>query len=127
MEILGIGNDIIAISRIAASIEKHGQRFIDKVFTVKEREYCEGYGGDRIGHYAGRFAAKEAAVKALGTGFSQGISWHDIEILNDSNGKPYVVVSDIIIEKFGGIDIMISLSHCHSSATAVALAFINDQ
>ena len=81
----------------------------------KEQRYCLKY-GEAARHFAGRFAAKEAIVKALGTGFS-GISWTDIEIVNDENGKPYANLS----QKFQNIQMLLSISHCHAYATAVAI------
>lgn len=112
--ILGIGNDIIEIARIKALIDRYGERFLDRIFTKKEQEYCLRH-QQRERHFAGRFAAKEAISKALGTGFRNGLSWLDLEICNDENGKPYVNY------KVEGIKIEISISHCREYATAIAV------
>lgn len=116
----GLGNDIIAVSRIKGNIDRHGFRFLDKVFTVKEKEYCLRYRTAER-HFAGRFAAKEAIVKALGIGFSQGIGWLDIEIINDSYGKPQVFCSQMVRDLFGNPHFLLSISHCHEFASAVAI------
>ncbi|WP_075882779.1 holo-ACP synthase [Candidatus Protochlamydia sp. W-9] len=117
---LGIGNDIIEIERIQANIKKYGQRFLNRVFTKNEQIYCLNRKMPAL-HLAGRFAAKEAVVKALGTGFSQGISWLDVEILNDANGKPYVSISPLLTQLFSSPKLLISISHCHHYATAFAV------
>lgn len=116
----GIGNDIIEISRIERAIQRHGDRFLNKIFTPKERAYCAGY-AEAKRHYAGRFAAKEAVVKALGTGFRLGISWIDIEILNDALGKPVVYFSKHVQALLGDVQCLISISHCREFASAVAV------
>lgn len=115
----GIGNDIIEISRIRASILRHKQHFLDRVFTSREQEYCLRH-KDAAPYFAGRFAAKEAVVKALGTGFRDGISLTDIEILNNSQGKPQVTLSASLALRFGFPNVLISISHCREYATAVA-------
>ena len=122
MEFYGIGNDIVEISRIGRSIERYGQRFLDKLFSIKEQRYCKKF-NDTATHFSGRFAAKEAIVKALGTGIQENISWLDIEVLNDDLGKPCVFLSDRIRERFQNIEIKLSISHCRSHATAVAISF----
>jgi holo-[acyl-carrier protein] synthase len=118
--ILGIGNDIIEIERIRKSIETHGHRFIAKIFTQKEQEYCSKY-KDPILRYAGRFSAKEAIVKALGSGFGEHASWHDMEIINDDKGKPIVVFSPKVKEQFNDPLVLVSISHSELYATAVAI------
>jgi holo-[acyl-carrier protein] synthase len=116
----GLGNDIIEISRIRESISRYKQHFLDRIFTNEEQLYCQKYKDDAP-YYAGRFAAKEAVVKALGTGFRDGISWLDIEIRNDKLGKPEVFLSPAIASKFNSPKILISISHCREYAAAVAL------
>lgn len=116
----GIGNDIIEISRIDAVIKKYGTKFLDKIFTKKEQEYCLRH-KDSSRHFAGRFAAKEAIVKALGIGFRSGVSWLDIEICNDEIGKPIPFLSQRLQENFDNPDIQISISHCREYATAFAI------
>lgn len=118
--IRGIGTDIIEVFRIEENIQKHGQKFLDKVYTKAEQEYCMSY---RLSarNFAGRFAAKEAVIKALGSGLSHGLSWLDIEILNDSLGKPYLVLSENFKTHFENPLIHITISHCHEYATATAI------
>lgn len=118
--IYGIGNDIIEIDRIAASIARHKQHFLDRVFTKQEQEYCENH-RESAQHYAGRFAAKEAVVKALGTGIRDGISWCSIEILNNGDGKPIVLLSLELEQRFHSPQILVSISHCRAYASAVAI------
>jgi holo-[acyl-carrier protein] synthase len=89
MAILGTGIDIVEVLRIANMIERHGELFITRVFTDHEIEYCSSRKA-ATQHYAGRWAAKEAVLKALGTGWRRGISWRDIEIHNDTKGTPTV-------------------------------------
>ncbi len=116
----GIGTDIIEIARIERIIERYGQKFLDRMFTEPEQTYCSGFRKPSQ-HFAGRFAAKEAIVKALGTGIRDGLEWTDIEIINDKNGKPIVHLSEKIIDKFIDPEIQISISHSKEYATAVAL------
>ena len=85
--ILGIGNDIIDIRRIEATLERFGDRFIDRVFTDVERRKSDGRAG-RAASYAKRFAAKEACAKALGTGFRHGVFWRDMGVVNLPSGRP---------------------------------------
>lgn len=118
--ILGIGNDIIEIARVKASIERYSHRFLDRVFTRSEQEYCLRHINSWL-NFAGRFAAKEAVVKSLGTGFTGGLDWLDIEILNDELGKPCVYFSDKAKGKLGEVEVMISISHCREYATAFAV------
>lgn len=118
--IQGLGNDIIEIERVRKGFEEHGQAFLDRLFTKKEQEYCSQQ-KDPIPRYAGRFAAKEALVKALGTGFGAEASWHDFEILPDSKGKPEVHLSDALKERFKTPELLLTISHCKSYASAVAI------
>jgi len=119
--IKGIGNDIIEIARIENAIKKHGNAILNKIFTQREKNYCLKYGLP-YQRFAGRFAAKEAILKALGYGISKNISWHDIEILNDENGKPYVILSEEVKKIFSNPDLFISISHCINYAAAFAIA-----
>ena len=118
--ILGIGNDIIEIERIRKSIDTHGLRILSKLFTTKEQDYCLKH-KDPVPHFAGRFSAKEAIVKALGTGFGEHASWLDIEILNEPNGKPTVHFSNVMEAKLKGTTVMVSISHCQLYVTAFAI------
>lgn len=119
MNFIGIGNDIIEINRIEKAIKKIN--FITKVFTENEIKLFE-IKGNRAEFFAGRFAAKEAVSKALGTGFRE-FSLTDIEILNDSLGKPYVTFKNSIDSYNKKYFIDISISHCKEYATAVAIIF----
>lgn len=115
------GVDIVEIERIKKSIESLGDSFRNRVFTVSEIEYCENRKAARYMSYAARFAAKEAVSKAFGTGISRGIGLKDIEILNDDNGRPYVVLHGSAKEVYKSIyaeDISLSLSHCENYAVA---------
>lgn len=87
MRVIGLGNDLVNIDRIDRSISKYGQRFIDRIFTSVEQEYCNGK-ATRISNYAKRFAAKEACAKALGTGFAKGVFWRDVGVVRDAHGRP---------------------------------------
>lgn len=86
--IIGLGNDLCNIERIAGSIDRFGERFINRIFTTKEKARAEARELTRIGTYAKRFAAKEAASKALGTGFRQGVFFRDIGVVNLPSGQP---------------------------------------
>ena len=90
--IIGIGNDLIRISRIEKTIERFGDRFIRRIFTEHEKNKCEKR-YLRNSSYAKRFAAKEACSKALGTGFRKGVFWHDMGVVNLPSGKPTMVLT----------------------------------
>ena len=124
MGIFGIGTDITETSRIAKMIEKHDSIFLDRVYTKKEQEYC-GLRKAAVQHYAGRWAAKEAILKAMGTGWSKGIHWTDIEINNKMGGAPLVVLhgeAQSICDQNSIKEILISISHYQEYATAFATA-----
>ena len=116
----GLGNDIIEIKRMRTSIERHGLHFLNRLFTQREQDYCYKF-QDPVPHFAGRFAAKEAIAKALGTGFGSQVFWHDIEILNDSLGKPVVMLSEGLMERFQQPRILVTISHSADYATAVSI------
>ncbi len=124
MNLIGIGTDIIEVARIGEMIEKHDELFLRRVYTPLEIEYCGGR-KSALQHYAGRWAAKEAALKALGTGWSRGIKWTDMEVSNLMGGKPELrihgVASDIA-EEMGIQEMQISISHCQSYAVAYVIA-----
>jgi holo-[acyl-carrier protein] synthase len=129
MNVLGIGTDIVETHRIAQMIERHGELFLHRVYTPFEIGYCSERKA-ATQHYAGRWAAKEAVLKALGTGWARGIRWLDIEIRNDIGGQPRIVLDgaarEISLES--GIDeVLISISHCQAYATAYALAIGDDE
>src|SRR5881275_130299 len=93
MPILGHGIDIVETARIAKLIDEHGQRFLDRVYTELEQAYANRNAKRRIEHLAGRFAAKEAVLKVLGTGWRGGIAWTDVEIVKDASGAPRIVLT----------------------------------
>ena len=86
--ILGVGSDLIDIRRIERAIERFGDRFLERIFTVTERSRCDRRGATRSASYARRFAAKEATAKALGTGFRKGVFWRDLGVVNQPSGQP---------------------------------------
>ena len=112
------GVDIIEISRVKESIENLGENFLNRVYTKKEIEYCEGRGKSRYEHYAARFAVKEAVFKALSQMVKDkySITWKDIETINDEQGRPKVDVLFIKEKKIEDIDV--SISHCKEYAIA---------
>lgn len=120
MTVRGLGNDIIEIDRVRHGFEAHGKAFLDRLFTSKEQTYCQTH-QDPFPRYAGRFAAKEAIVKALGCGFGAEAGWHDIEIIADAKGKPIVYISEDLKKRFDNPNILITISHCKEYAAAVAL------
>lgn len=122
--VVGIGTDIIECDRIANMIEKHDDTFINRVYTVGEIAYCSQRKA-AVQHFAGRWAAKEAILKAMGTGWAKGIQWTDIEVINQMGGKPLVHLGGVaktICDDRGISDMMISISHCKQYATAFATA-----
>jgi holo-[acyl-carrier protein] synthase len=128
MNVVGIGTDIVECLRIAQMIERHGELFISRVYTEQEIEYCQCR-KQSTQHFAGRWAAKEAVLKALGTGWRRGISWRDVEVRNDPSGKPTIALrggARDVVEERGIAEMLISISHCRSHATAYALALGKD-
>ena len=124
MNIIGIGTDIVEVLRIAQMIERHGELFLGRVYPPHEIEYCSSRKA-ATQHYAGRWAAKEAVLKALGTGWARGIAWQDIEVHNEPGGKPLIRLGGgarEVCEKLRISEVMISISHCRSHATAYAMA-----
>ncbi|HDZ20039.1 MAG TPA: holo-[acyl-carrier-protein] synthase [Phycisphaerae bacterium] len=120
------GIDMVECARLLGSINRHGERFLQRVFTQAELDYCLGRKRE-IEHLAGRFAAKEAVLKVLGTGWTNGISWTDIEVLNESSGRPRVYLTGRcrqIADELGLTDIQISISHIatHAIASAIGVA-----
>ena len=121
---LGLGTDIVEIVRIGEMIERHGELFLERVYTEKEVAYCQKRASS-YQHFAGRWAAKEAVLKALGTGWAKGISWRDIEVVTLPSGQPRVLVHGAVLElseQAGITGYLLSISHCRSHATATAVA-----
>lgn len=112
------GTDIIEIERIKESIENIGEKFLKRVFTDKEIEYCESKKAQKYQHYAGRFAAKEAAFKAISKILKDkySVCWKDFEVINNEQGRPYLTLYNVDTIKIESIDV--SISHCKLYATA---------
>lgn len=117
---LGLGSDIVEVKRIEDVLKRHGKRFADRIFTQEEQEYCNRF-RDAARHYAGRFAAKEAISKALGTGISSQLHWLDMQIRNDAQGKPYVEFTSSAKDHFNNPHLEITISHSREYALAVAI------
>jgi len=124
--ILGTGIDLVEVARIAELAGKHGQRFLSRVFTPAELEYSTGKAA-RDQHLAGRFAAKEAVFKALGTGWAEGVSWKLVEVVSAQGARPGVRLSGAAAERLaamGGKAVHLSITH--TSGLAAASAVIED-
>lgn len=115
---INCGTDIIEINRIKDSIESMGERFLGRVYTKKEIEYCESKRNQKYQHYAARFAAKEAAFKAISDELNDkyAICWKDLEVVNDKNGKPILNIIGVNLKDIVSVDL--SLSHCKEYAVA---------
>jgi holo-[acyl-carrier protein] synthase len=118
--IISIGIDLIEVERVRQTIERT-PRFAERVFTEKERAYCDSRGAMAAPSYAARFAAKEAALKALQTGWRDGITWQDVEVASHESGAPYLILTGKakeIFENMGANEIHLSLSHTNEHAIA---------
>lgn len=121
--ILGVGIDLVETERIKASVERFGDRFLDRILRPGEQEYCRKF-RDSETHIAARFAAKEAISKAFGTGIGKELGWLDMEIINLAGGRPVAILHDRGLELLkarGACALLVSLSHTRNHATAVAL------
>jgi holo-[acyl-carrier protein] synthase len=124
MIIIGIGTDIVECVRIGKMIEEHGEMFLTRVFTAPEIRYCQSR-KRAMEHFAGRWAAKEAILKCLKTGWQKGMCWTDIEVGNNQDGAPHVSLSGAVGERadeLGITEFHLSISHCRAYATAQAIA-----
>lgn len=124
MKIIGIGIDIAEIDRIEALLARHGERFLQRVFTEEERAYCATL-RQPAPCYAARFAAKEAVSKAFGTGIGERVAWLDLTIRRDAAGKPSVFLQNsaaVFARELGIVEILLSLSHAQHYAVAQAIA-----
>jgi holo-[acyl-carrier protein] synthase len=120
--IVGIGVDVVEIPRLRKTFERHGDRFVRRVFTQAEQEYCRAH-ADAIPHYAARFAAKEALFKALGTGWARGVTWLDVEVRREAQAAPELGLkgeAEKLSKSLGMRSIHVTLSH----SDAVAIAFV---
>lgn len=118
--IVGLGVDIAEVERVQGAIERHGETFLRRVFTPAEIAYCEKH-RNKYERYAGRFAAKEAAMKALGTGWRGGVRWADIEVARETNGKPMLALRGVAKERadrLGAKHIAITITHAAGMALA---------
>jgi len=123
VSIVGHGIDLVDCQRLRRALELHGERFLARVLTERERAYVLSK-RDSVPHLAGRFAAKEAILKVLGTGWRGQIAWTDMEIVNDANGQPVVKLSGQcarIAEDKGITRILVSITHTSSHAAATAI------
>jgi holo-[acyl-carrier protein] synthase len=126
MGILTNGIDLVDFPRIEEMIQRHGERFINRVFTAAEQAYADK-NRNRVEKYAGRFAAKEAVLKLLGTGWRGKIAWTDIEIINNKAGQPQVTLGGevkTIADNIGISQISISITHTANFAIASAVALV---
>ncbi len=124
MDIVGIGTEIVECLRVGRMIEQHGEVFLARVYTEREVRFCQAR-RRATEHFAARWAAKEAVLKALGTPWRRGIEWTDIEIEQDSAGAPQVLLGGATRELAQNLrvaNILLSLAHCRAYATAYAVA-----
>jgi holo-[acyl-carrier protein] synthase len=118
--IVGLGLDIAEVDRIEEAIARHGAPFLERLFTPAEASYCERH-KNRYERYAARFAAKEAAMKALGTGWSRGVRWRDIEVAREPGGKPTLHLAGVarqIADQLGVKHISLTITHSGNLALA---------
>lgn len=118
--IVGLGIDIAEVARVKAAIERHGETFLRRLYTAKEQEYCERF-KNKYERYAGRFAAKEAAMKALGTGWSRGVRWVDVEVVREKGGRPTMKLAGEaahIADRLNVKNIVLSITHTADQAFA---------
>ena len=118
--IVGLGVDITEVDRIEAAIARRGRAFLERLFTPSEIRYCEKH-RNRAERFAGRFAAKEAAMKALGTGWARGVRWVDIEVVREPSGKPTLKLSGAtraIADQLGVKNIAVTITHDGNTALA---------
>jgi holo-[acyl-carrier protein] synthase len=124
IEIVGIGTDIVECERIGRMIREHGELFLKRVYTPREIDYCQKRRRAEE-HFAARWAAKEAVLKALGTGWTKGIQWTDIEVRHAPSGRPKVAVRrkvKTLARRLGLCGLHLSLSHCRQYAVACVVA-----
>jgi len=115
-----MGIDIAEVDRIKAAIERHGEAFLRRVYTQREREYCQKF-KNKYERFAGRFAAKEATMKALGTGWSRGVRWVDVEVVRQSGGRPTIALYGEAAKVSSALGVeRVALSITHTSTQAFA-------
>jgi len=121
--ILGIGTDITEVARIRSSLERFGDSFLQRILRPNEIAYCRTF-QDPTQYVAARFAAKEAISKAFGTGIGAQLGWHDLEVCRKDSGEPFVILHEGGQRLFASrkaLQLLITLSHTHNYATAVAI------
>lgn len=121
--VLGLGSDLAEVSRVERTISQFGERFLSRIYSVREREYALSK-ANSAERFAARFAAKEAGMKAIGTGWSQGVTWHDFEVVNAPSGRPSLRLTgkaQQIADRMGVKQISLSLTHTASLAFAVVI------
>jgi holo-[acyl-carrier protein] synthase len=124
--IVGTGIDLVEVPRIAAAIERHGDRFLRRVFTDAEIAYCESK-ANRSERYAARFAAKEAGLKAIGTGWNHGVAWRDVEVQRLPGCRPTLAFHGKAAEIAASLGVKrISLSISHTAEHAIAQVILED-
>ena len=122
--IVGIGIDVEQVTRMRAAMERHGRRFVDRIFTPAEIAYVEQK-VNRYERYAARFAAKEAGMKAIGTGWRRGVRWVDFEVANLPSGRPTLRIHGVAAEIADGLGVRnIALSLTHTTQQAVAIVIL---
>ncbi len=124
MPILGHGIDLVEVARIQRMLVEHDDRFLTRCFTADERAYCAANPARMAEHLAGRFAAKEAVLKVLGTGWSGGIAWTDVEVVRQASGKPGVRLHGIaarVARDMAIGQVLLSISHTQTHAMASAI------
>ena len=124
MKIIGTGIDLVEVARVANSIERFGERFLNRVFTGGEIAYCRSK-HNYAERFAARFAAKEAALKAIGTGWRGGVSWRDVEVRREAGGRPILHYSGRAGEYAARLGVsQVSLSLSHTAEHAIAQVII---
>ena len=121
--IVGIGIDLAEVDRIREAIERHGQRFIDRIYTPAEIAYVERR-ANRYERYAARFAAKEAGMKAIGTGWRRGVRWRDFEVSNLPSGRPTLRFDGVaaqVAQSLGVTNIALSITHTSQQSMAIVI------
>jgi len=124
--VLGIGTDLAEVPRIRHSLERYGERFLNRVYTARERAYAlsKANAAERL---AARFAAKEAGMKAIGRGWQGGVSWRDFEVINEPSGRPTLRLAGIALEVANGMGVrQIAISLTHTAELAFAVVILED-
>ncbi|MDP6424013.1 MAG: holo-ACP synthase [Planctomycetota bacterium] len=122
--IIAVGTDLVELDRVSRIVSRHGKRFLARILTDHELAYCKGRGSS-VASIGARFAAKEAVMKLLGTGWGDGVGWRDIEVRNDAAGNPSIEVSGEaarLVANRGIRTLHVSLSHTNQNALAMVVA-----